>query len=234
MGLADRLKRMALDWRRRPAARVLIAEDASTLMRDFGRRYLPWLTHRWRNLACRSPSLVLISPLSWRSRYPASLSMREQPGTRPQPPRITLTSLTAQGFEIKAATGTGLDATVFVQGGKDVFICFVARPCRSYRKRLLSRQMSGARRRQCDRGIEAHGDRLGIRQTAHRPQQGLGDGEPEARPSIAWPQPSPHHLRIEIPAQSNRHGEPPSFATMKSNLARIRESPPEPSYRNMI
>jgi hypothetical protein len=45
---------------------------------------------------------------------------------RPQPQTITLSSLTSQGFEIKAAANTtGGAAQVFFQEGKDVFVCLV-------------------------------------------------------------------------------------------------------------
>lgn len=48
---------------------------------------------------------------------------------RPQPQTVTLSSLTAQGFEIKAAANTaGSAAQVFLQKGKDVFVCLVVLP----------------------------------------------------------------------------------------------------------
>jgi hypothetical protein len=43
----------------------------------------------------------------------------------PQPPRVTLTSLTAQGFEIKAVSSAPSNFQVlFIQKGKDVYACF--------------------------------------------------------------------------------------------------------------
>ena len=46
-----------------------------------------------------------------------------------RPQTITLSSLTSQGFEIKAAANTaGNAAQVFVQKGKDVFVCLVVLP----------------------------------------------------------------------------------------------------------
>jgi hypothetical protein len=49
----------------------------------------------------------------------------QQPGPQPapQPPKISLTSLTNQGFEIKAAAPGGDFQLVFLQRGKDVFTC---------------------------------------------------------------------------------------------------------------
>ena len=42
---------------------------------------------------------------------------------------VTISSLTSQGFEIKAATNTaGSAAQVFLQKGKDVFVCLVVLP----------------------------------------------------------------------------------------------------------
>ncbi len=43
------------------------------------------------------------------------------------PPKITLTSLTAQGFEMKAAVPAGGDfQVVYLQKGKDAYACIVA------------------------------------------------------------------------------------------------------------
>ena len=50
----------------------------------------------------------------------------QQPGTQavPQLPKITLPSLTAQGFEIKAVTLAPPNfQVVFIQKGKDVYAC---------------------------------------------------------------------------------------------------------------
>jgi uncharacterized tellurite resistance protein B-like protein len=48
---------------------------------------------------------------------------------RQQPQTVTLSSLASQGFEIKAAANTaGSAAQVFVQKGKDVFVCLVVLP----------------------------------------------------------------------------------------------------------
>jgi hypothetical protein len=48
---------------------------------------------------------------------------------RQQPQTITLSSLTSQGFEIKAAANTtGGAAQVFLQKGKDAFVCLVVLP----------------------------------------------------------------------------------------------------------
>ena len=42
---------------------------------------------------------------------------------------LSMSSLTAQGFEIRAAANTaGSAAQVFLQKGKDVFVCLVALP----------------------------------------------------------------------------------------------------------
>ena len=52
----------------------------------------------------------------------------QQPATQsqPQPPRITLTSLTAQGFEIKGVTIAPPNfQLLFIQKGKDVYACVV-------------------------------------------------------------------------------------------------------------
>jgi hypothetical protein len=49
----------------------------------------------------------------------------QQPAPQPQPPRISLTSLTAQGFEIKAVSSAPSNFQVlFIQKGKDVYACF--------------------------------------------------------------------------------------------------------------
>ena len=46
-----------------------------------------------------------------------------------QPQTITLSSLTSQGFEIKAAANTTFGAAqVFLQKGKDAFVCLVVLP----------------------------------------------------------------------------------------------------------
>jgi hypothetical protein len=48
---------------------------------------------------------------------------------QPQPQTITLSSLTSQGFEIKAAANTTFGAAqVFLQKGKDAFVCLVVLP----------------------------------------------------------------------------------------------------------
>ena len=50
---------------------------------------------------------------------------------RPQSPSqtVSISSLTAQGFEIKAAANTaGSAAQVFLQKGKDVFVCLIPVP----------------------------------------------------------------------------------------------------------
>ena len=52
-----------------------------------------------------------------------------------QPQTVTLSSLTSQGFEIKAASNTaGSAAQVFLQKGKDVFACLVLLPLDSGRR----------------------------------------------------------------------------------------------------
>jgi hypothetical protein len=57
------------------------------------------------------------------------LALSVRPGAAQQPPRaakqVSLSSLTAQGFEVKAAAGTqsGVISTLVLQKDKDVFLC---------------------------------------------------------------------------------------------------------------
>jgi hypothetical protein len=57
------------------------------------------------------------------------LALPVGPGAAQQPPRapkpVSLASLTAQGFEVKAAAGTqsGVISTLVLQKDKDVFLC---------------------------------------------------------------------------------------------------------------
>jgi hypothetical protein len=66
-------------------------------------------------------SLILAAILA------ASLSLPVHPADAQQPrlARVTLSSLTAQGFEIKAATGNqaGVIQTLVLQKGEQVFLC---------------------------------------------------------------------------------------------------------------
>jgi hypothetical protein len=53
----------------------------------------------------------------------------QQRQARGQASTVTLSTLLSQGFEIKAAANTGGSAAqVFVQKGKDVFVCLVIQP----------------------------------------------------------------------------------------------------------
>jgi hypothetical protein len=55
-----------------------------------------------------------------------ALPLRPAAAQQPRSPKsVSLASLTAQGFEIKAATGTqsGVVATLVLQKDKDVFLC---------------------------------------------------------------------------------------------------------------
>ena len=84
-------------------------------VRSFGRSSgARHVDHQARFSSCHRPGGSI-------ARRPANA---QQPAPQPQPPRISLTSLTAQGFKIKAVSSAPSNFQVlFIQKGKDAYAC---------------------------------------------------------------------------------------------------------------